>query len=269
MDEESKKTLVDSVEDDLFSLYCDLYQTAREWLASSAALELDEVIDTICILDRFEDMLDLEALQKAAPPISRKQRAEAILSRIRDALHQHFSSPHLDDGAIRALQEELREREAELHRLLGKLQGAVEHIPGIQERLAAREKIQSLVQMTKRVKDFANTLSDIGDLEWESNYSTLRLQIAPKEGRAYHPFSSKFFTCRIEQDTSIAAAVHRDHLLLTIDGAFIFIFLGIRSVPALQARTITIHRWEGLRVEGPQTTLTVRREHDAPRVRVE
>ncbi|HDS59643.1 MAG TPA: hypothetical protein ENN54_05050 [Thermoplasmatales archaeon] len=264
-----KKTLEDRDEDDLFSLYCDLYQTAREWMASGTALDLDEVVDAVCFLTHFEDLVDLEALQRAVPLVPPKRGAAAILTRMRDSLRRRCTPRHLDSSALRDLKDDLREQEAELQRFLGKLQGAVEDVSGIKERLAMRNKVQSLVQMAKRVKDFASTLSDVGELEWESNYSTLRLCITPKKGRAYRPFGSKFFECRMERETAIEVSVQPDHLRLIIDGDFQFTFLGVRTVPTLQARAITIHRMEGVRMEGAEATLTVWQERGVSQVSVQ
>ncbi|MDD5708852.1 MAG: hypothetical protein PHR35_23295, partial [Kiritimatiellae bacterium] len=88
--------------------------------------------------------------------------------------------------------------------------------------------------------------------------------ITPKKGRAYRPFGSKFFDCRMERETAIEVSIQPDHLRLTIDGDFQFTFLGVRTVPTLQARAITIHRIEGVRMEGSKATLTVRQERGVP-----
>jgi len=248
-------------------VYCDFWDIACIWLKSGAAISLDSCIENMCVIDSAVELLDIKAL-KRMPLLSIQQQLDAILIKTRNHLHEEAATFHIDASNIRSLQSNLRSAEGDLERITGKLQAVTENLTNMRERLALREKIREIVTIKKRLKKWANMLSDLNTIDWDDGYSTTTISVIPKKGAAFSPFVSTLFEAQVVRPTTFSISIFKQKMNISIDGVFKCSFLGISSIPSMNVHTIIIDSHEGLRLEGDAAIVVIRQKEGVPIVAI-
>ena len=250
MEGEEKKYLVDW-EENLFSIYCDLLGTAREWMLSGAGIHLDEIADCIDVIERAGEIAD-ERTVNAYPVIRRNYgKVKDAISEIRNCYMTYTSNERMDGKAIKEMMDDVRDLEGKMQRGIGKMQHAAEEISDINERMAFRNTIRGLTEMRKVIKNFNDSFSRIKEIEWNAGYSKTRVRIIPKSGSAYRPIKSKMMDVEIRGDTEMEISVSDTAITAEVGSGGLFLNLfAFGKIPDMNAEHITIDKNEGMEIAG-------------------
>ena len=135
-------------------------------------------------------------------------------------------------------------------------------------RLALRVKIQKIVAIKKRLRKWANMLSSLDTISWESGYSNTTIRVTPKNGAIFSPFASTLFEAQVEHPTTFSIAILKQKMTISIDGVFKCSFFGISRIPSINVHTIVIDSHEGLRLEGDAAIVIFSQKEGMPIVTI-
>lgn len=240
----------DLEQDDLYTLYCDLYTTARDWTADAAALQLDDLLVSVTAIEHLDDLLDMDLIERYGPLVSDEPTVRSVIDRARDTLRERFSRRHLDEPALRHLGTDLRAAMTDMQKAIGGLESRIEDIDDLKHRIAMRKQIHAVTDLQKRVRRFAGTLSTLYDLTWESTFSAIRVQLTPKRDAVCQPVESAILDLSIPAAAALEARIDGESIVVAIDGPVHLSVAGHPGIPDLALSQIVIDKVDGVSLRG-------------------
>jgi len=152
-------------EEDLFSIYCELYETAREWLMSGANIHLDEIAECIDNIENFGKIVDEDEIKKHPLIAPHYKKTIKTISAIRESYHHHFSNEKIEEATLKKMMDDIRELVSNMQRNIGKIQSITERLKDINERIELREFIRKLTDLKKLIKHFNDSFSNVKRIE--------------------------------------------------------------------------------------------------------
>jgi len=265
--EEERKYLVDW-EENLFSIYCDLLGTAREWMLSGAGIHLDDIMDCIDVIEYAGDIADEERIR--AYPIIRQnyEKVKDAVSGVGECYRSYMSKERMDWNSIKEMMDDVRELTGIMQRGIGKMQHTAEEIGDIRERMEFRNIIKGLTDVRKVIKHFNDSFSLLKEIEWNAGYSKTHIHIIPKSGSAYHPLKSKLMDIEIRGDTEIDISVSDTSITAEVSGGLFIGFFAFGKIPDMYAERITIDRNNGVEIVGGGRRVNVELEYGEAKISV-
>lgn len=237
-------------EENLFSIYCDLHRTAREWMLSGTGIHLDDIVDCIDVVDAAGEIADEDKI-KAYPLVeSHYRKIKDTVSDIRDCYQSYMSKEKIGGNDIKKMMDDVRELLGIMQRGIGRIQHMNGEIEDVGGRMELRDVTKRLNDARKVVKHFNDSFSQIKEIEWNAGYSKTHVRIVPKSRSAYHPFNSKLVDVEIRGDTEIDITVSGDSIEVEAKGGFFISFFAFGKIPDMYVENITIDRNRGVEIAG-------------------
>ncbi len=254
-------------EDDLFSIYCDLHETAREWLLSGAGIRLDEVVDCIDVVENFQ----VEEEEKVMGyPLIRPhyEKIEETVSEMSRCYRSYMSKEKIGGVELKKMVDDIRELIGSMQRSMGKIQQATEEVEDIKERMALRETIKTMAHLKKLVKHFNDSFSRIKEIEWNSGYSRTHIHIKPKVNSTYRPIKSKLMDIEIRGETEVDITVGESSITAEMDGSLFLNFFAFGKIPNMHVDRLVIDGKEGVEIVGNNIKVKIEIEYGETKVNV-
>lgn len=255
-------------QDDLYSVYCDLYATARDWLADAAALHLDDLLASVTAIERLDDILDMELIERYGPLVSGEPTVRSVVDRTRAILRKRFARQRLDEPALRRIGTDLRGAMTDMEKAVGGLETRISDIDDLKRRIAMRKQIRAVTDIQKSVRGFADTLSTLYDLRWESTFSTTRIQLTPKRDAVCRPVQSAILQLAIPEAASLEAVIDGESIVVTVEGTMRLSVAGHPGVPDAELSKVVVDKMEGLAILGREGEIHVTKNGTKPDVQV-
>jgi hypothetical protein len=254
--------------DDLYMVCCDLYEVAGEWLAAGAGLRLDDLLASVMALERLDQEVDMDMVERYGPLVSGEPTVRSVVDRVRAILRKHFSRRHLPEPALRALRDDLRAEMDDLQKAIGGLEARTADIDGIKRRIAMRNQIHHVSGLQKRIRGFANMLSSLHMLEWESSFSATRIHVTPKRGMVCRPVQSAIVQVEISAAAAVEVVIEGQRVVASIDGAVTLSVAGRPAIPSIEVSHVAIDRAKGVTVTGQGREIMLRKKGSKTDVQV-
>ncbi len=255
-------------QDDLYSVYCDLYGTVRDWLADGAALHLDDLMASITAMERLDDLLDMELIERHGPLVAAEPTVRSVIDRARDTLQKRLTRRHLNEATLRRLGGDLRGAMTDMQKAVGGLESRASDIDDLKHRIAVRKQIHAVTDLQKRIRRFADTLSMLHDLRWESTFSTTRVEITPKQDVVYRPIQSAILQLAIPEAASVESRVENESIVAVIEGTMQLSVAGHPGVPDTELSKVVVDKMEGLTILGREGEIHITKNGTTPDVQV-
>jgi len=255
--------------EDLYTAYCDLYNVAGEWLTAGAALDLDDLLASVTVLERLDTSLDMNKIEQYGPLVSGEPTVRSVIDEARDLLKEYFSRHHLPESTLRQLRDELRSLTGDLQKAIGGLESRTADIRDLQERIAMRKQIHAVSGLQKRIRSFTNMLSSLHELRCENTFSTTRVQITPKSSTICQPLQSSILQLDIPQAVSIEAVIEGKHLTVTMEGPIRFTMAGRPDITDVNVSRVVIDRTHGVTITGSDREITLTKKGSRTSIQVE
>lgn len=244
-------------DDDLYSACCDLYSVAREWLAAGAALHLDDLLATITGIEHLDEVADMHMIERYGPLVSGEPTIRSVVDETRSLLREHFSRHTLDEPALRQLREDLRRAMRDMQKAVGGLESRIADVSDLQQRIALRKQIHTVTDLQKCIRGFANMLTTVHQLRWESSFITTRIRVTPKRDMTCRPVQSPILEVEIPGVTEVEAGIEGESIVITVEGEMLLSVAGRPGIPDIDVSHAVIDKMEGVTITGRDREITL------------
>jgi hypothetical protein len=255
--------------EDLYTAYCDLYTVAGEWLTAGAALNLDDLLASVTVLERLDTIIDMDKIERYGPLVTGEPTVRSVIDNVRDLLRDYFSQQHLSEPKLRQLRDGLRSLTSDLQKAIGGLESRTADIVDLKERIAMRKQIHAISGLQKRIRSFANMLSSLHELRWTTTFSVTRVQVTPKSGTICQPLQSTILQLEIPQAVSIEAVIEGKRLTITIDGSIRLSAAGRPDITDVEVSRIVIDKTQGVILTGSDREIALIKKGSRTNIQVE
>jgi len=267
MEEEGEKYIVDW-EENLFSNYCDILETAGEFLHASLDINIHNIIDGIDKIEHFEDIIEEDKIRdnRMIFPLYKKVREE--ISEIREKYCHYFSNEKIGGVLLKEMMDKIRIMLGNIQRGIGKIQYVTEGIEDVKERMELREFIKNMVYFRKLIRHFNDSFSRVESIEWNAGYSRTHIHIVPKIDSIYRPIMSNMVEVEIQDETDIDITVGERNVVVETDGSLFLNFFAFSKIPDIHIEKMIIDKIDGVEIVGDGKKVTILKEKGEIRVHV-
>ena len=255
--------------EEFYSVYCDLFNIAREWLTAGAALELDDILASVTVLERLDTVIDMDIIQGYVPLVTGEPTVQSVVDEARALLHEYFTQHHLPEPVLRQLRDRLRSLVNDLQKAAGALESHISDIADIQECIAMRKQLHAVSGIQKRIRSFANMMSSLRELRWESTFSTTRVQVTPKPGVKCQLLQSAVIQLEIPQAVGIEAVIADKYLTIIFEGLVRLSVAGRQDITDFDVSSVVIDKIQGTTIMGLDRKIMLTRNGSHTDVQVE
>ncbi|MFO8132681.1 MAG: hypothetical protein R6U10_01920 [Thermoplasmatota archaeon] len=242
--------------EDLYAIYRDLYATARDWLEAGATLHLDDLLASITVIERLDEIVDMDMIAQHGPLVSREPTVRSVIDETGSILHETFSRRHLPAAMLRQLRDDLRQKMETMQKVIGGLESRIAGIDDLKQRIAMRKQMHAVTGLQKRIRGFANMLSTLHELRWETSFSRTRVEITPKQDAVFQPLQSTILQLDIPEPAAVEAVIQGTSLAITVEGSMHLSVAGRPGIPDVDVAHVVIDKTRGMSIAGQGREIT-------------
>jgi len=243
--------------EDLYTVYCDLYDTARNWLAAGTGLHLDDLLASVTVIERLGEMVDMDMIAQYGPLVAGEPTVRSVVDETRGVCREYLSRCHLHEPGLRQFRDSLRATMNDMQKAIGGLESRVAGIDDLKQRIAMRKQVHAVTELQKRIRMFTNMLSALHELRWKSTFSATRLRVTPKKDAVCRPLQSTILQLEIPGPVDIEAVIQETSIAVTVKGPMRLAVAGHPGIPDVDVAHIVIDKTKGMTVAGHGREITL------------
>ncbi len=236
-------------ENDLFFVYCDIFESISTHLSSSLGISLENIVYNIGIIEEIEKKMKID-VPKAISHLL--EDISDIIEEIRKAYHISFKEKKIEKRELWGARESVRDHIGKIERRIGKIESLIE-MRERKERIALRNEVKKLQGIKKTIKEFNDNLGGIDSIEWEAGLSKATVSITPKKGGKFYVAKTKLFDLAIVSPLDIVVSIKKRNVSIVTEGnGLLFDFFSIPFIKQIFVHSMSIDAEEGVKIDGLQ-----------------
>lgn len=233
--------------ENLFFVYCDIFESIDGYFSSSLGLPLGEVVNNITIVDNIKEILDIDAPKDIARLLD---EIKEIIEKIREIYHTSSARKKILEKELRKIREDVRDYIGKIERRIGKIEYLIE-FKEREERMALRSMVKELQGIKKTIKEFTDGLGALETIEWDSGLSKANITIKPKSMQRFYLAKTKLFEISIDSPSNVLISIEKGKVILSTDEGLLFDFFPLPSMSHIVIKEIVVSK-EDIKMEGFQ-----------------